>query len=58
MAYNKGDRVQYRGQDGQQHTGQIQDAKRSGQEMTYVVKDEQTNREERLSERQIEREAR
>lgn len=57
MPYSKGDRVQYRDQQNQQHTGVVQNAQRTGQEMTYSVKDEQTNREEQVTERQIQGQA-
>lgn len=57
MPYSKGDRVQYRDQQDKQHTGEIRNIQSTGQDMTYTVRDLQTNQEERVTERQIEGQA-
>jgi hypothetical protein len=55
MQYNQGDRVQYQGQDNQKHTGQIQGIRGQEPKVKYTVRDEKTQMEEQIEEKQIDR---
>ncbi|WP_369248067.1 hypothetical protein [Streptomyces sp. R41] len=47
--------MQYKGQDKQKHTGQIQGVRGQEPNVKYTVRDEQTQTEEQIEERQIDR---
>ncbi|MEU9213114.1 hypothetical protein AB0D27_35690 [Streptomyces sp. NPDC048415] len=55
MHYAQGDRVEYKGQDNQKHTGQIQRVRGQEPNLKYTVRDEQTQTEEQIQETQIDR---
>ncbi|MGW0392889.1 hypothetical protein ACWDYJ_18715 [Streptomyces sp. NPDC003042] len=55
MEYNQGDRVQYTGPDKQKHTGQIQRVQNESSPVKYIIKDEQTKKEQQIDEAQIQR---
>ncbi|MGI5136618.1 hypothetical protein ACQEXA_18465 [Streptomyces sp. CA-106110] len=55
MQFNKGDRVEYKGQDDQKHTGEIRGIQGQPPQARYTVRDENTNVEEQVEERKIER---
>jgi len=55
MQFNKGDRVEYKGQDNQRHTGEIRRVQGESPQARYTVRDESTNVEEQVEERKIER---
>ncbi|MEV6295575.1 hypothetical protein AB0M41_35305 [Streptomyces sp. NPDC051896] len=53
--FNKGDRVEYKGQDNQKHTGEIRRIQGESPQARYTVRDEKTKSEEQVEERKIER---
>ncbi|MGW4974695.1 hypothetical protein [Streptomyces mirabilis] len=55
MQYNKGDRVEYKGQDQQKHTGEIRRVQGEPPQARYTVRDESTSVEEQVEEKQIDR---
>ncbi len=55
MECNRGDRVQYKGPGLQKRTGGIQRVQGRPPQVRYTVRDEQTNVEEQIEDRQIER---
>ncbi|MFD7443867.1 hypothetical protein [Streptomyces sp. NPDC059909] len=55
MPYNKGQRVEYRDEQNRMQEGQIQRAEGSGEQTKYAIKNEQTQRVDQVTERQIQR---
>jgi hypothetical protein len=53
--FNKGDRVEYQGQDNQRHTGEIRRIQGESPQARYTVRDEKTKAEEQVEEQKIER---
>jgi hypothetical protein len=55
MAYRKGQHVEYRDQQDQLQKGQIRQTESGGAQTRYAVQNDKTQREEKISENQIER---
>ncbi|MFI5635475.1 hypothetical protein ACIA8E_40295 [Streptomyces sp. NPDC051664] len=56
MAYRTGQHVEYRDRQDQLQQGEIRKAETSGPQVRYAVQNDKTQREEKISENQIERE--
>ncbi|MET7890634.1 hypothetical protein [Streptomyces mirabilis] len=55
MQYNKGDRVEYQGQDNQKHMGQVKRIQGQPPQTKYTIQDETSDVEEQVEEQKIER---
>ncbi|MDX3772046.1 MULTISPECIES: hypothetical protein [unclassified Streptomyces] len=55
MAYRKGQHVEYRDQQDQLQQGEIRQTESGGAQTRYAVQNDKTQREEKISENQIER---
>ncbi|MFD4947122.1 hypothetical protein ACFVYE_43880 [Streptomyces sp. NPDC058239] len=56
MPYRKGQHVEYRDQQNQMQQGEIRQTEGSGAQTRYAIQNDKTLREEKISEKQIERE--
>ncbi|UGY93158.1 hypothetical protein [Streptomyces gobiensis] len=55
MPHREGDHVEYRDKQNKTQAGLIQEAQSSGQQMRYVVENDRTQKQERVTEEQIQR---